>query len=42
MVKKGDLLLEIRSVNIKLSAKILNAARVKFTIKTHVNEQRQR
>ena len=41
-VKKGDTLLEIRSVNIKFAINILNAARVKLTVKTFVNNQQQR
>jgi hypothetical protein len=42
MVKKGDILLEIRSFDIKLSMSVLNHARVKFSLKTFVNNQQQR
>jgi ribosomal protein L16/L10AE len=42
MVKKGDVLLEVRSVNTKFAINTLNAARLKLTVKTFVNNQQQR
>jgi ribosomal protein L16/L10AE len=42
MVKRGDVLLEIRSFDIKLSKNVLNAARVKFPLKTLLNNKQQR
>lgn len=42
MVKKGDVLLEIRSFDNNLSQKVLNASRVKFSLKTFVYNQQQR
>ena len=41
-VKKGDVLLEIRSIDNKFARLILAAARLKFNIKTHVNDRQKR
>jgi ribosomal protein L16/L10AE len=42
MIKKGDVLIEIRSADSKLAYNALTAGRFKFNVKTRVNNREYR